>query len=99
MTETRPIRVMIVDDHAVVRSGLAAFLLVYAIHTRQQTDDKPGNQKWPLVTGIIIILFGLFILVTETAHIPAIRKIFRISWPIVLILIGLIVMFRPGRKE
>ena len=29
MTETSPIRVMIVDDHAVVRSGLAAFLLVY----------------------------------------------------------------------
>ncbi len=29
MTDTKPIRVMIVDDHAVVRSGLAAFLLVY----------------------------------------------------------------------
>jgi len=29
MTETRPIRVMIVDDHAVVRSGLAAFFQVY----------------------------------------------------------------------
>lgn len=29
MSETKPIRVMIVDDHAVVRSGLAAFLLVY----------------------------------------------------------------------
>lgn len=27
--EDRPIRVMIVDDHAVVRSGLAAFLMVY----------------------------------------------------------------------
>jgi len=27
MTESNPIRVMIVDDHAVVRSGLAAFLL------------------------------------------------------------------------
>lgn len=29
MTEIGPIRVMIVDDHAVVRSGLAAFLLAY----------------------------------------------------------------------
>ena len=29
MAEQKPIRVMIVDDHAVVRSGLAAFLLVY----------------------------------------------------------------------
>ena len=29
MTETKPIRVMLVDDHAVVRSGLSAFLLGY----------------------------------------------------------------------
>lgn len=29
MSETKPIRVMIVDDHAVVRSGLSAFLLGY----------------------------------------------------------------------
>lgn len=29
MNETKPIRVMIVDDHAVVRSGLSAFLMVY----------------------------------------------------------------------
>lgn len=29
MSETKPIRVMIVDDHAVVRSGLATFLMVY----------------------------------------------------------------------
>jgi NarL family two-component system response regulator LiaR len=29
MSETKPIRVMLVDDHAVVRSGLSAFLLVY----------------------------------------------------------------------
>lgn len=29
MSETTPIRVMLVDDHAVVRSGLTAFLLAY----------------------------------------------------------------------
>lgn len=29
MSDSRPIRVMLVDDHAVVRSGLGAFLLVY----------------------------------------------------------------------
>jgi len=29
MTSHEPIRVMLVDDHAVVRSGLAAFLLAF----------------------------------------------------------------------
>ncbi len=29
MTKTEPIRVLLVDDHAVVRSGLSAFLLAY----------------------------------------------------------------------
>ena len=29
MTDSKPIRVMLVDDHAVVRSGLGAFLLAY----------------------------------------------------------------------
>ena len=29
MTERTPIRVMLVDDHAVVRSGLSAFLLAF----------------------------------------------------------------------
>jgi NarL family two-component system response regulator LiaR len=29
MSDSKPIRVMLVDDHAVVRSGLGAFLLVY----------------------------------------------------------------------
>ena len=29
MSDTKPIRIMIVDDHAVVRSGLATFLTIY----------------------------------------------------------------------
>lgn len=29
MSESKPVRVLLVDDHAVVRSGLGAFLLVY----------------------------------------------------------------------
>ena len=49
MAEKRPIRVLIVDDHAVVRSGLSAFLLIYddlelvgeAMWCRP-AEDKPG---------------------------------------------------------
>ena len=29
MSKSKPIRVMLVDEHAVVRSGLAAFLMVF----------------------------------------------------------------------
>ena len=29
MSESKPIRVLLVDDHAVVRSGLAGFLLAF----------------------------------------------------------------------
>jgi len=43
MTETKPIRVMVVDDHAVVRSGLAAFLLVY--DDMELVGEAEGGQE------------------------------------------------------
>jgi NarL family two-component system response regulator LiaR len=43
MTGTQPIRVMIVDDHAVVRSGLAAFLLVY--DDMELVGEAEGGQE------------------------------------------------------
>jgi len=43
MTEQKPIRVMIVDDHAVVRSGLAAFMLVY--DDMELVGEAEGGQE------------------------------------------------------
>jgi len=43
MSETKRIRVMIVDDHAVVRSGLAAFLLVY--DDMELVGEAEGGQE------------------------------------------------------
>ncbi len=43
MREDKPIRVMIVDDHAVVRSGLAAFLMVF--DDLQLVGEAAGGAK------------------------------------------------------
>jgi len=43
MTETKPIRVVVVDDHAVVRSGLAAFLL--AFDDMKLVGEAAGGQE------------------------------------------------------
>jgi NarL family two-component system response regulator LiaR len=43
MNETKPIRVLIVDDHAVVRSGLAAFLL--AFDDMEQVGEAAGGEE------------------------------------------------------
>lgn len=76
-----------------------AFLSVYVIHTRHQINADTGSQKWPLITGLIIIAFGLFVLFTETAHIPIIRRIYSIIWPLVLIFLGLFIIFKKARKS
>lgn len=71
-----------------------AFLPVYFIHTRRLPDQEGSHQKWPLVTGLIIMAFGLFVLFTETYHIPAMRRITSIIWPSVLIVVGIYVMLK-----
>ena len=43
MIEDKPIRVLIVDDHAVVRSGLAAFLMVF--DDLQLVGEAAGGAK------------------------------------------------------
>jgi len=76
-----------------------AFLPVYIIHTRYLTDRNSGNQKWPLYTGLIIIAFGIFVLITETAHLPLLRKIYPILWPMAIIVLGLFVILKGGKKD
>jgi hypothetical protein len=76
-----------------------AFLPVYVIHTQHLLEKDSSNQKWPLYTGLIIIAFGLFVLVTETSHIPIMRRIYPILWPMVLIVLGLYIICKQGRKK
>lgn len=76
-----------------------AFLAVYFIHTRHLSDKDSGQQKWPLCTGLLIMLFGLFVLFTETIHIPSIQRIYAIFWPLILIILGLsIIFFKRAQK-
>ena len=75
-----------------------AFLSVYVIHTRHFIDDHSSGQKWPLYTGLIILLFGLFVLITETSGIPIMQRLYRIFGPIVLIVLGLYIMLRQIKK-
>lgn len=70
-----------------------AFLPVYAIHTRHLADEESRNYKWPLYTGFIIIIFGIFLLLIETVQIPIIKRIYSIIWPIVLIILGSYIIF------
>ncbi len=76
-----------------------AFLAIYFIHTRHISEEDTGHRKWPLYTGLIIMAFGIFVLFTETIHMPAVRRIFSILWPLLLIILGLyIILFKRPRK-
>jgi len=75
-----------------------AFLPVYIIHTRHFTDDNSSGQKWPLYTGLIILLFALFVLITETSNIPIMQRLYRIFGPIILIFLGLYIILRQIKK-
>lgn len=76
-----------------------AFLFVYVIHTRHLSDKDSGSQKWPLYTGLIIMAFGLFVLFTETTHLPIMRRIYPVLWPVALILSGLYIIFKHAQKK
>src|SRR5512133_3425572 len=47
MEQVRPIRVLLVDDHAVVRSGLAAFLMVFddLVYVGEASDGREAIEK------------------------------------------------------
>lgn len=75
-----------------------AFLPVYIIHTRHFIDDNSSDQKWPLYTSLIIILFGLFVLITETSNIPMMQRLYHILGPVTLILLGLYIILRQIKK-
>ncbi len=76
-----------------------AFLAVYLIHTRHISEEDSGHRKWPLYTGLIIMAFGIFVLFTETIHLPAVRRVFSILWPLLLILFGIyILLIKRTRK-
>lgn len=65
MTESNPIRVMLVDDHAVVRSGLGAFLLAYddlelvAEASGGEEAVRLCNQVWPDVVLMDLVMPGM----------------------------------------
>lgn len=60
MNEERPIRVMIVDDHAVVRSGLGAFLLAFD-DLEQVAEASSGEEALRLCTqmDVDVVLMDL----------------------------------------
>jgi hypothetical protein len=53
MAETQPIRVLLVDDHTVVRSGLGAFLLAFDDLELIGEASQVPRQQHPLQTGRI----------------------------------------------
>ena len=54
MAEQNPIRVMIVDDHTVVRSGLGAFLLAYDdLDLVAEANSRDGSDNISAVTVFI----------------------------------------------
>jgi hypothetical protein len=76
-----------------------AFLPVYFIHTRHLTNQDSGHQRWPLYTSLVTIGFGIFVLLTETAHTPLMRRIYPLVWPSLLIILGLyIILFKRLKK-
>ena len=79
MGSDRPIRVMLVDDHAVVRSGLGAFLYVFD-DLELVAEAKDGKEALMLCETILpdVILMDLVMPVMDGA---AATKAIRERWP------------------
>ncbi len=79
MVNERPIRVMLVDDHAVVRSGLGAFLYVFD-DLELVAEAKDGKEALELCETIQpdVILMDLIMPVMDGA---AATKAIRAKWP------------------
>lgn len=79
MGSEKPIRVMLVDDHAVVRSGLAAFLYVFD-DLELVAEARDGKEAISICETILpdVILMDLVMPVMDGA---AATKIIRERWP------------------
>jgi len=58
MTETKPIRVLLVDDHAVVRSGLAAFMMVFddLDFVGEASDGREAIEKCAVLQPDVVLM-------------------------------------------
>ncbi len=79
MRNEKPIRVMLVDDHSVVRSGLSAFLYVFD-DLELVAEAKDGKEAIQICEKIMpdVILMDLMMPVMDGA---AATKIIRQKWP------------------
>jgi NarL family two-component system response regulator LiaR len=79
MTNEKPIRIMLVDDHAVVRSGLGAFLYVFD-DLELVAEAKDGKEALSMCETIMpdVILMDLVMPVMDGA---AATKAIRERWP------------------
>ena len=51
------------------------------------------------VAAIVLIVIGSFFLLTNLGLIDiSLREIFRTWWPLILIAVGILLFFTPGRK-
>lgn len=57
---------------------------------------KSGNGR--IIAGIILIFVGGYFLLNELDILPEWFSIFKL-WPVVLIAMGLVILFRPGKKK
>jgi hypothetical protein len=53
-----------------------------------------GSRTGPLIGGTIVLLIGLWFFATTTLGLDLPRIDWRQSWPVILIVIGLLVIFR-----